>query len=61
MNKRKFLNLASLVFISYSFYGFNSLFSKEQKKIINQSLSDKQKKVMFEEATERPFSSPLNQ
>ena len=34
---------------------------KSKKKIINQSLSDKQKKVMFEEATERPFSSPLNQ
>ena len=31
------------------------------KKIINLNLTDKQKKIMFEEATESPYSSPLNQ
>ena len=30
------------------------------KKIINLNLTDKQKKIMLEEATERPYSSPLN-
>ena len=31
------------------------------KKIINPNLTDKQKKIMLKEDTERPYSSPLNQ
>jgi len=38
---------------------YKSLYSVV-KKVINPELSDEQKKIMFKEATERPFSSPLN-
>ena len=30
------------------------------KKIINQNLTDEQKEIMLNEATERPYTSPLN-
>jgi peptide-methionine (R)-S-oxide reductase len=45
--------VAVFVFPSKTLYAFT-------KKIINPNLTDKQKKIMLEEATERPFSSPLN-
>jgi peptide-methionine (R)-S-oxide reductase len=60
MNRKKFLKLVSYIYLSFSFFGLNSLLANELKKIINPSLSDKQKKIMLEEATERPFSSSLN-
>ena len=60
MKRRKFISLISFGLISLSFNSFNSLSGKEKVKILNKSLSDKQKKIMFEEGTERPGSSKLN-
>ena len=42
----------------FIFFPFNSLFSSA-KKIINSNLSDQQKNVMFNDGTERPYSSEL--
>ena len=60
MKRRKFISLISLSFIFLSFNSFKSLSGKEKAKILNKSLSDEQKKIMFEEGTERPGSSELN-
>ena len=61
MNKyrRKFLELFGLSFLSVILLPYNLLYSAT-KKIINQNLTEEQKKIMFDEATERPFSSSLN-
>ena len=57
--KREFLKLLGLSFLSVVILPYKLLYSTA-KKIINQDLSDEQKDIMFNEATERPYSSPLN-
>ena len=57
--KRRFLKLAGLSLISALFLPINFIFAAT-KKILNKNLTDKQKNVMLNEGTERPFSSPLN-
>ena len=55
--KRKFIKFLGIPFI-LSLYPVNILESTS-KKIINPKLSKEQKDVMFNEGTERPFSSKL--
>ena len=57
--KREFFKLLGLSFLSVVILPYKLLYSTA-KKIINQDLSDEQKDIMFNEATERPYSSPLN-
>ena len=58
-SKRNLLRLFGLSFLSILLSPYKLLYSAT-KKIINQNLSDEQKKIMFNEATERPYTSPLN-
>ena len=58
-HKRKFLELFGLSYLSVILLPYNLLFSVT-KKIINPNLTKEQKKIMFNESTEKPFSSPLN-
>ena len=60
MKKRKFFKIIFTSGISFLVTPFNSAFSKIEKIIINKSLSEKQKKIMFKDGTERPYSSELN-
>ena len=55
--KRKFIRFIYLSFIS-SIFPFQFLVA-ETKKIFNPNLSNEQKNIMFNEGTERPFSSKL--
>ena len=57
--RRKFIKIIGFSFFSLIFQPVAFLYS-QTKKLINPNLSDKQKSIMFKEATERPFSSPLN-
>ena len=57
--RRKFLKLLSMSYLSVVLLPYNLLYSAA-KKIINPKLTEEQKKIMFNEATERPFSSLLN-
>ena len=57
--KRNFLKLTGLSFLSLVLLPYRLLYSAT-KKIINQNLTDEQKNIMFNEATERPYTSPLN-
>ena len=57
--RRKFLKLFGLSYLSAVLLPFNLLYSAT-KKIINPKLTEEQKKIMFNESTERPFSSFLN-
>ena len=57
--KRKFLKLLGLSYLSVVLLPYDLLFSAT-KKIINQDLTEEQKEIMFNESTERPFSSHLN-
>ena len=57
--RRRFLKLLGFSYLSVVLLPYNLLFSAT-KKIINQNLTEEQKKIMFNESTERPFSSPLN-
>ena len=57
--RRKFLKLLGLSYLSALLFSYN-LVHAISKKIINPNLTDKQKKIMFDEGTERPYSSPLN-
>ena len=57
--RRKFLKLLGFSYLSTIMLPYNLLYSAT-KKIINPNLTKKQKDIMFREATERPFSSPLN-
>ena len=57
--KRNFLKLSGLSFLSLVLLPYRLLYSAT-KKIINQNLTDEQKNIMFNEATERPYTSPLN-
>jgi peptide-methionine (R)-S-oxide reductase len=58
--RRNFLKLITLSYISTLLFPYNFLRAMT-KKIINPNLTDKQKKIMFEDGTEVPYSSPLNQ
>ena len=57
--KRNFLKLFGLSFISIFWLPYKFLYSAT-KKIINKNLSEEQKDIMLNEATERPYTSPLN-
>ena len=56
--RRNFLQLLGISLISSFLLPINFLFAAS-KKILNKNLSDEQKKIMFDEGTERPFSSKL--
>tara|TARA_Y100001958_G_scaffold132963_1_gene102863 strand:- start:492 stop:953 length:462 start_codon:yes stop_codon:yes gene_type:complete len=56
--KRKFIKIVSFLIISSFFPLFNFL-KAASNKIINSKLSNKQKDIMFNDGTERPFSSEL--
>ena len=58
-NRRKILKLFGLSYLSVLLFPYYLLYSIT-KKIINPNLSTEQKKIMLNESTERPFSSPLN-
>ena len=58
-NKRKYLKFLTFTFTLAVLLPYKFLFSAT-KKIINSNLTDQQKKIMFKEGTEKPFSSPLN-
>ena len=60
MKRRKFVNIMCSSYIIYNFLPINFAYSNNSKNIINTSLSDSQKNIMFNEGTEKPFSSPLN-
>ena len=57
--RRNFLKILSLSLI-YSFLVPFNLIHAASKKLFNENLSDEQKNIMFNEGTERPFSSELN-
>ena len=57
--RRNFLKLFGLSFLSTIIMPYNLLYAVT-KKIINPNLTEEQKKIMFNESTERPFSSALN-
>ena len=57
--RRNFLKLLGMSYLSILFFPYKILYSAT-KKIINPNLTDEQKKIMLKEATERPFSSLLN-
>ena len=59
MKKRNFIKLISSTFVSFFFINISSLYAKIEKKIINKSLTEQQKKIMFKEGTEKPFTSSL--
>ena len=56
--KRKFLKLFGSSFLAFFLLPFRFSFS-ETKKIINKNLTNEQKNILFNDGTERPFSSPL--
>ena len=56
--KRKFLKLFGFSFLTIFLFPYKFLYSKT-KKIINPNLTDEQKNILFNEGTERPFSSQL--
>jgi len=57
--RRKFLKLLRLSYLATIILPYNLLYSAT-KKIINPDLTEDQKNIMFNESTEQPFSSPLN-
>ena len=59
MKKRKFIKFLFFTFSSFFLPSISSLYAKIEKKIINNSLTDEQKKIMFKEGTERPGTSEL--
>ena len=58
IKKRKFVKLFVISIFSLIIYPIN-LLTASAKKIINLDLTEKQKNIMFNEDTERPFSSKL--
>ena len=56
--KRKFIKIIGISIISTFLFPLN-LLKASAKKIVNPNLSNKQKNIMFNEGTERPFSSEL--
>ena len=57
--RRIFFKLLGFTFLSAVLLPYKLLYSAT-KKIINPNLTNEQKKIMLDEATERPFSSTLN-
>ena len=57
-DRRKFLQILNLSYLSVFLLPYSLLYSAT-KKIINQNLTKEQKKIMLDESTERPFSSSL--
>ena len=58
-SRRNFFKLISVSILSSVLLPYNFLLAVT-KKIINPDLTEKQKDIMLNEATERPYSSPLN-
>ena len=58
--RRKIVKLLGLSFFSAIIIPLNLLYSATKKQI-NPNLTDEQKKIMFDESTERAFTSPLNE
>ena len=58
-NRRNFLKITGLSFLMAFLLPYKLLYSAT-KKIINQNLTDEQKEIMLNEATERPYTSVLN-
>ena len=56
--RRKFLKIISLFYINILFQPIKAVYASS-KKIINQNLTKEQKIIMFNEGTEKPFSSSL--
>ena len=56
--RRDLLKIISLSILSVLFYPINILIGAS-KKVINKDLTEQQKNIMFNEGTERPFSSSL--
>jgi peptide-methionine (R)-S-oxide reductase len=56
--RRKIIKIVGLSFLSFISFPYRFLYSAT-KKIINKELSEKQKEIMFNEGTERPFTSDL--
>ncbi len=56
--KRKFIKFLGFSLLSMMFYPIHALLASA-KKVINPDLSKEQKDIMFNEETERPFSSEL--
>ena len=56
--RRKIIKIIGLSFLSFISFPYRFLYSAT-KKIINKELSEEQKKIMFNEGTERPFTSDL--
>ena len=56
--KRIFLKSLGIFFLTFIFFPYKFLYSAT-KKIINKNLSDEQKNILFNEGTERPFTSSL--
>ena len=52
------IKIIGLSFLSFISFPYRFLYSAT-KKIINKELSEKQKEIMFNEGTERPFTSDL--
>ena len=57
--RRKFIKLLGLSYLFTALLPYRLLYSTT-KKIINQNLTEEQKEIMFNEATEKPNSSYLN-
>ena len=57
-NKRKTLKILSASFISFILFPYRYLYSAA-KKIINTELTNEQRDIMFNEGTEKPFTSSL--
>ena len=57
--RRSFLKVLGLSLISSLLFPF-SFISAATKKLFNKDLTNEQKNIMFNEGTERPFSSELN-
>ena len=56
--RRKFIKLFGLSFLVVLLWPYKFL-SSTTKKIFNQNLTDEQKNILFNEGTERPYSSSL--
>ena len=56
--RRNFLKLINLSIISFIILPYKFLYS-QTKKIINKNLTKEQKNILFNEGTEKPFSSAL--
>ena len=57
--RRNFLKVFGLSLVSSLLIPFSSILAAA-KTLLNKNLSDEQKNIMFNEGTERPFSSELN-